>query len=50
MDYAPCKIHLCAQVGETELGMACAVAVAGLRGGARRRKRVRAMPGVGLGC
>ena len=43
--YASCVIHLCTQVGETELGMACAVAVAGLRGGARQRTRIRAMPG-----
>ena len=43
--YTAGVIHLCAQVGETELGMACAVAVVGLRGGARRRTCVREMPG-----
>jgi len=37
--YAERVIHLCAQNGEPEFGMACAAKGAGLCGGARRRAR-----------
>ena len=45
-----CVIHLCAQNGEPEFGMACATVGADLRGKAHQRARVRLLRGSGLGA
>jgi hypothetical protein len=45
-----CVIHLRAQNGELEFGMACAMAGADLRGKAHRRARVRLLRGLSLGA
>ena len=48
--YAERVIHLCAQNGEPEFGMACATAGADLHGKVHRHARVRLLRGSGLGA